>query len=227
MSIKKALLSMFITLPLWVLTGCDYIEKANLIDDLAKQQELQKSKIEILEKEQEQYKRKIELIENQQINIANTTKVLAGVVKAVKDKQDEFVFTEFNPAQTKYFILNNGSVGLAGRVLSIDAVENGSVIRISLVNLLSVPVLNIGFQATWGNERPTDAKALAKWQQLLFNTTMNSTLQLMPGQWQDINLTLKGVSPNNLKYLKLSINMANLQFDTVQPAETRQRKNKK
>lgn len=227
MSIKKALLSMFITLPLWVLTGCDYIEKANLIDDLAKQQELQKSKIEILEKEQEQYKRKIEIIENQQINIANTTKVLAGVVKAVKDKQDEFVFTEFNPAQTKYFILNNGSVGLAGRVLSIDAVENGSVIRISLVNLLSVPVLNIGFQATWGNERPTDAKALAKWQQLLFNTTMNSTLQLMPGQWQDINLTLKGVSPNNLKYLKLSINMANLQFDTVQPAKTRQRKNKK
>ncbi|HAW2644942.1 TPA: DUF3251 domain-containing protein [Escherichia coli] len=227
MSIKKALLSMFITLPLWVLTGCDYIEKANLIDDLAKQQELQKSKIEILEKEQEQYKRKIEIIENQQINIANTTKVLAGVVKAVKDKQDEFVFTEFNPAQTKYFILNNGSVGLAGRVLAIDAVENGSVIRISLVNLLSVPVSNIGFQATWGNERPTDAKALAKWQQLLFNTTMNSTLQLMPGQWQDINLTLKGVSPNNLKYLKLSINMANLQFDTVQPAETRQRKNKK
>ncbi|HEE9630557.1 TPA: hypothetical protein R8E83_002808 [Escherichia coli] len=227
MSIKKALLSMFITLPLWVLTGCDYIEKANLIDDLAKQQELQKSKIEILEKQQEQYKRKIEFIENQQINIANTTKVLAGVVKAVKDKQDEFVFTEFNPAQTKYFILNNGSVGLAGRVLAIDAVENGSVIRISLVNLLSVPVLNIGFQATWGNERPTDAKALAKWQQLLFNTTMNSTLQLMPGQWQDINLTLKGVSPNNLKYLKLSINMANLQFDTVQPAETRQRKNKK
>ncbi|HAP3739886.1 TPA: DUF3251 domain-containing protein [Escherichia coli] len=227
MSIKKALLSMFITLPLWVLTGCDYIEKANLIDDLAKQQELQKSKIEILEKEQEQYKRKIEIIENQQINIANTTKVLAGVVKAVKDKQDEFVFTEFNPAQTKYFILNNGSVGLAGRVLAIDAVENGSVIRISLVNLLSVPVSNIGFQATWGNERPTDAKALAKWQQLLFNTTMNSTLQLMPGQWQDINLTLKGVSPNNLKYLKLSINMANLQFDTVQPAETRQRKSKK
>ena len=227
MSIKKALLSMFITLPLWVLTGCDYIEKANLIDDLAKQQELQKSKIEILEKEQEQYKRKIEIIENQQINIANTTKVLAGVVKTVKDKQDEFVLTEFNPAQRKYFILYNGSVGLAGRVLAIDAVENGSVIRISLVNLLSVPVSNIGFQATWGNERPTDAKALAKWQQLLFNTTMNSTLQLMPGQWQDINLTLKGVSPNNLKYLKLSINMANLQFDTVQPAETRQRKSKK
>ncbi|HDH7673003.1 TPA: hypothetical protein ACG7I4_002973, partial [Escherichia coli] len=202
-------------------------EKASLIDDLAKQQELQKSKIEELEKQQEQYKNKAELFEKQQNNITNSTRILASIVKTVKEKQDEFVFTEFNPLQTQYFILNNGSVGLAGRVLAIDAVENGSVIRISLVNLLSVPVSNIGFHATWGNEKPTDAKALAKWQQLLFNTTLNSTLQLMPGQWQDINLTLKGVSPNNLKYLKLSINMANLQFDTVQPAETRQRKNKK
>ncbi|HCD6931249.1 TPA: hypothetical protein ACG631_002912, partial [Escherichia coli] len=200
---------------------------ASLIDDLAKQQELQKSKIEELEKQQEQYKNKAELFEKQQNNITNSTRILASIVKTVKEKQDEFVFTEFNPLQTQYFILNNGSVGLAGRVLAIDAVENGSVIRISLVNLLSVPVSNIGFHATWGNEKPTDAKALAKWQQLLFNTTLNSTLQLMPGQWQDINLTLKGVSPNNLKYLKLSINMANLQFDTVQPAETRQRKNKK
>ena len=227
MNLKKTLLSVLIIVPLCLLAGCDYIEKASKVDDLVTQQELQKSKIEALEKQQELDKRKIEHFEKQQTTIINSTKTLAGVVKAVKDKQDEFVFTEFTPAQTQYFILNNGSVGLAGRVLAIDAVENGSVIRISLVNLLSVPVSNIGFHATWGNERPTDAKALAKWQQLLFNTTLNSTLQLMPGQWQDINLTLKGVSPNNLKYLKLSINMANLQFDTVQPAETRQRKNKK
>ncbi|HEH7454397.1 TPA: DUF3251 domain-containing protein [Escherichia coli] len=223
----KTLLNVLTIFSLGTLTGCDYIEKASLIDDLAKQQELQKSKIEELEKQQEQYKNKAELFEKQQNNIKNSTRILASIVKTVKEKQDEFVFTEFNPLQTQYFILNNGSVGLAGRVLAIDAVENGSVIRISLVNLLSVPVSNIGFHATWGNEKPTDAKALAKWQQLLFNTTLNSTLQLMPGQWQDINLTLKGVSPNNLKYLKLSINMANLQFDTVQPAETRQRKNKK
>ncbi|MBA1702438.1 hypothetical protein G9H49_26070, partial [Escherichia coli] len=107
-----------------------------------------------------QYKNKAELFEKQQNNITNSTRILASIVKTVKEKQDEFVFTEFNPLQTQYFILNNGSVGLAGRVLAIDAVENGSVIRISLVNLLSVPVSNIGFHATWGNERPTDAKAL-------------------------------------------------------------------
>ncbi|MCV5132468.1 hypothetical protein OFL98_27675, partial [Escherichia coli] len=92
-------------------TGCDYIGKAKLIDDLSKQQELQKSKIEQLEKQQEQDKRKIELFEKQQTAIISSTKTLASVVKGVKEKQDEFVFTEFNPAQTHYFILNNGSVG--------------------------------------------------------------------------------------------------------------------
>ena len=90
-----------------------------------------------------------------------------------------------------------------------------------------LPLSKVWLLARLNRLKPVDAKEFARWQQLLFNTTLNSNLQLMPGQWQDINLTLKGVSPNNLKYLKLSINMANLQFDTVQPAETRQRKNKK
>lgn len=164
MNLKKTLLSVLIIVPLCLLAGCDYIEKASKVDDLVTQQELQKSKIEALEKQQELDKRKIEHFEKQQTTIINSTKTLAGVVKAVKDKQDEFVFTEFNPAQTQYFILNNGSVGLAGKILSIDAVENGSVIRISLVNLLSVPVSNMGFYATWGGEKPTDINALAKWQ---------------------------------------------------------------
>src|SRR5574344_1112487 len=106
--------------------------------------------------------------------------------------ESTFIFTEFNPAKTKYFILNNGSVALAGRGLSIDATENGSVIHISLVNLLSTPISNIGFNASWGGETPVDAKEFARWQQLLFNTSMKSTLKLLPGQWQDINLTLKG-----------------------------------
>ncbi|EDS93051.1 conserved hypothetical protein [Escherichia albertii TW07627] len=85
----------------------------------------------------------------------------------------------------------------------------------------------MGFYATWGGEKPSDAKAYAKWQQLLFSTSMNSTLELLLGQWQDINLTLKGISPNNLKYLKLSINMDNIQFDTLQPADSQQKKIKK
>lgn len=104
---------------------------------------------------------------------------------------------------------------------------NGSVIHISLVNLLSTPISNIGFNATWGGEKPVDAKEFARWQQLLFNTSMKSTLKLLPGQWQDINLTLKGVSPNNLGYLKLAINMENIQFDNLPSAENRQKRSKK
>ncbi|EFK3895636.1 DUF3251 domain-containing protein [Escherichia coli] len=172
-------------------------------------------------------RQKTSTIEKQNISVINSTKTLAQVVKEIKRQQDYFVFTEFNPAQTKYFILNNGSVGIAGRVLSVEAIENGSVIHMSLANLLSVPVSNIGFHATWGGERPTVQKEYAKWQQLLFSTTMNSTLKLLPGQWQDINLTLKGVSPNNLKYLKLAINMQNINFDNLPPADNRQKKSKK
>lgn len=146
----KTLLNVLTIFSLGTLTGCDYIEKSESDRWSCQTARVAKSKIEELEKQQEQYKNKAELFEKQQNNITNSTRILASIVKTVKEKQDEFVFTEFNPLQTQYFILNNGSVGLAGRVLAIDAVENGSVIRISLVNLLSVPVSNIGFHATWG-----------------------------------------------------------------------------
>ncbi|MBY7219749.1 DUF3251 domain-containing protein [Escherichia marmotae] len=227
MNVNNFLISVMAASTMLVLSGCDYVEKTKVVDELTKQQEEQKARIDQLEKQLEQQDKKTSTIEKQNISVINSTKTLAQVVKEIKRQQDYFVFTEFNPAQTKYFILNNGSVGIAGRVLSVEAIENGSVIRMSLANLLSVPVSNIGFHATWGGERPTVQKEYAKWQQLLFSTTMNSTLKLLPGQWQDINLTLKGVSPNNLKYLKLAINMQNINFDDLPPADNRQKKSKK
>lgn len=227
MNVNNFLISVMAASTMLVLSGCDYVEKTKVVDELTKQQEEQKARIDQLEKQLEQQDKKTSTIEKQNISVINSTKTLAQVVKEIKRQQDYFVFTEFNPAQTKYFILNNGSVGIAGRVLSVEAIENGSVIHMSLANLLSVPVSNIGFHATWGGERPTVQKEYAKWQQLLFSTTMNSTQKLLPGQWQDINLTLKGVSPNNLKYLKLAINMQNINFDDLPPADNRQKKSKK
>ena len=44
---------------LCALTGCDYTEKVNSIDEFAKQQALQQSQIDTLKKQQEQYKNKI------------------------------------------------------------------------------------------------------------------------------------------------------------------------
>lgn len=227
MKVNKLLISVLAASTILMLSGCDYVEKNKVVDELTKQQEEQKARIDQLEKRLEQETKKTNTIEKQSISLINSTKPLAQVVKEIKHHQDTFVFTEFNPDQTKYFILNNGSVGIAGRVLSVEAIENGSVIHMSLANLLSIPVSNIGFHATWGGKRPGDIKEYAKWQQLLFSTTMNSTLKLLPGQWQDINLTLKGVSPNNLKYLKLAINMQNINFDNLPPADNRQKKSKK
>lgn len=39
----------------------------------------------------------------------------------------------------------------------------------------------------------------------------------LTGAWTNVTLTLKGVSPNNLKYLKIGIDMENVIFDSIQP----------
>ncbi|EIJ8516193.1 hypothetical protein LJP07_003181, partial [Salmonella enterica] len=43
----------------------------------------------------------------------------------------------------------------------------------------------------------------------------------------NVTLTLKGVSPNNLKYLKIGINMENVIFDSIQPINDTKKKPKK
>lgn len=45
MNLNKTLLSVLMILPLCLLAGCDYIEKATKVDDLVTQQELQKAKL--------------------------------------------------------------------------------------------------------------------------------------------------------------------------------------
>jgi len=174
--------------------------------------------------------RKIELIEKQQINAINNAKAIVNAVNDIDKKQKALLFTEFDPSLTRYFIINNGSIGLAGRILSIEPIKDGSVIHMDLVNLLSVPVSNIGFHMTWGGEKPAnmqDVKELARWKQMLVSTAMKSSIELLPGQWTNINLTLKGFSPNNLKYLKMSMNMENVVFERTTTAGKPSGKNKK
>ena len=45
MNLKKTLLSVLIIVPLCLLAGCDYIEKASKVDELVTQQELKKAKL--------------------------------------------------------------------------------------------------------------------------------------------------------------------------------------
>ncbi|EDJ1297310.1 hypothetical protein GEX78_10125, partial [Salmonella enterica] len=195
------------------LSGCDYFADKHLVEELKKQQKEQETKINLLEKQQKEQEAKINLLEKQQTTIINTTQKVAEVVGRVERKQRLFDYTELDPSQTRYFIINNGNIGLAGRILSIEPIDDGSVIHLDLVNLLSIPVSNLAFNMTWGTKKPSEAKDLPRWKQLLLNTKMDSTIELLPGTWTNVTLTLKGVSPNNLKYLKIGINMENVIFD--------------
>ncbi|MCT6951772.1 DUF3251 domain-containing protein, partial [Salmonella enterica] len=206
---------------------CDYFADKHLVEELKKQQKEQETKINLLEKQQKEQEAKINLLEKQQTTIINTTQKVAEVVGRVERKQRLFDYTELDPSQTRYFIINNGNIGLAGRILSIEPIDDGSVIHLDLVNLLSIPVSNLAFNMTWGTKKPSEAKDLPRWKQLLLNTKMDSTIELLPGTWTNVTLTLKGVSPNNLKYLKIGINMENVIFDSIQPINDTKKKPKK
>ncbi|EAA8199001.1 TPA: DUF3251 domain-containing protein [Salmonella enterica] len=209
------------------LSGCDYFADKHLVEELKKQQKEQETKINLLEKQQKEQEAKINLLEKQQATVINTTQKVAEVVGRVERKQRLFDYTELDPSQTHYFIINNGNIGLAGRILSIEPIDNGSVIHLDLVNLLSIPVSNLAFNMTWGTKKPSEAKDLPRWKQLLLNTKMDSTIELLPGAWTNVTLTLKGVSPNNLKYLKIGINMENVILDSIQPINDTKKKPKK
>lgn len=209
------------------LSGCDYFADKHLVEDLKKQQKEQETKINLLEKQQKEQEAKMNLLKKQQATVINTTQKVAEVVGRVERKQRLFDYTELDPSQTHYFIINNGNIGLAGRILSIEPIDNGSVIHLDLVNLLSIPVSNLAFNMTWGTKKPSEAKDLPRWRQLLLNTKMDSTIELLPGAWTNVTLTLKGVSPNNLKYLKIGINMENVIFDSIQPINDTKKKPKK
>ncbi|EMQ3834742.1 DUF3251 domain-containing protein [Salmonella enterica] len=209
------------------LSGCDYFADKHLVEELKKQQKEQETKINLLEKQQKEQEAKINLLEKQEATVINTTQKVAEVVGRIERKQRLFDYTELDPSQTRYFIINNGNIGLAGRILSIEPIDDGSVIHLDLVNLLSIPVSNLAFNMTWGTKKPSEAKYLPRWKQLLLNTKMDSTIELLPGTWTNVTLTLKGVSPNNLKYLKIGINMENVIFDSIQPINDTKKKPKK
>ncbi|EJI5832083.1 DUF3251 domain-containing protein [Salmonella enterica] len=209
------------------LSGCDYFADKHLVEELKKQQKEQETKINLLEKQQKEQEAKINLLEKQEATVINTTQKVAEVVGRIERKQRLFDYTELDPSQTRYFIINNGNIGLAGRILSIEPIDDGSVIHLDLVNLLSIPVSNLAFNMTWGTKKPSEAKDLPRWKQLLLNTKMDSTIELLPGTWTNVTLTLKGVSPNNLKYLKIGINMENVILDSIQPINDTKKKPKK
>lgn len=213
MSFRKKLSYSLITSLIFILVGCDRQTDTHIVDELKLQQQRQQKKIEQLEQ--------------LQLTLAKNEQRVAMVINEIATRQQALTYTELDPSQTRYFMLNTHAIGLAGKILSVAPINDGSVIHISLVNLSSIPLTNIGFQMAWGNAKPKDEKDLARWNQLLFSTSLDSDIELLPGQWKDINLSLKGVSPNNLKYLKMSLNMDNIIFGSAPSQKVEVKKNKR
>ncbi len=102
MNLKKIFFSAVTVSVLCALTGCDYIEEgkpeSSLLENNKKNIII---KIVLLETTSTA-KSQLETIQKQQTGIINSTKTLTHVIKSVKDQQNTFIFTEFNPAKTKY-----------------------------------------------------------------------------------------------------------------------------
>ena len=82
------------------------------------------------------------------------------------------------------------------------------------------------FMNTSGSRTAVVYDAIAEGQ---YSSAIGSKTHAIGGASMALSLIhiLKGVSPNNLGYLKLAINMENIQFDNLPSAENRQKRSKK
>lgn len=185
MNLKKIFSAVTVSV-LCALTGCGYIQEGKPESSLLKQEEEHNNKIVLLEKQQAQLKSQLETIQKQQTGIINSTKTLTHVIKSVKDQQNTFILPSLTQ-QKRSISSEQRFGGFSGPRYPLTPQRMAVLFIFHWSALLSIPISNIGFNATWGGEKPVDAKEFARWQQLLFNTSMTSTLKLLRGQWHAKN----------------------------------------
>ncbi|WP_414502381.1 hypothetical protein [Zymobacter sp. IVIA_5232.4 C2] len=129
-----------------------------------------------------------------------------------------FEYTEFDPAQVRYFSLNNGVVSLIGQLIQVKPLPDGkgSALTLRVANNGSVAVFNPGFMAQWGPTMPVGDKIapeqVQQWRKALHSSEFRGQLQLAPGNWTEITLSLDGVLPEQLHYLRLTMLMDQVAF---------------
>lgn len=140
-----------------------------------------------------------------------------------------FEYTEFDPSRVRYFSLNNGVVSFIGQLVQVAPLPDGkgSALTLRLVNNGSVPVFNPGFLAQWGEEMPAGDKVTPEqtlqWRKALHSSEFRGQLQLAPGNWTEITLSLEGVMPQQLHFLRLTMLMDQVGFGgalVAVPADT-------
>lgn len=140
-----------------------------------------------------------------------------------------FEYTEFDPTQVRYFSLNNGVVSLIGQLVQVKPLPDGrgSALTLRVANNGSVALFNPGFIAQWGDAMPMANKAtpeqMQQWRKALHSSEFRGQLQLAPGNWTEITLSLDGVLPEQLHYLRLTMLMDQVAFGgalIAAPADT-------
>lgn len=153
---------------------------------------------------------KVDQQEQLLVNLANNFVRVQGVAT-------KFEYTEFNPQQVRYFILNNGIVSILGQVAKVQPLEKGgTALTLRLANSNSITVNNPGFAITWGPALPQGDKVspdqLKAWRDSLQSTAFDGQLVLRSGEWNEVTFNLPSVPADKLGYVRLATTMDNVQF---------------
>lgn len=129
-----------------------------------------------------------------------------------------FEYTEFDPTHVRYFSLNNGIINLMGQLVQVKPLPEGkgSALTLRIANNGALTVLNPGFMVQWGSAMPVGSNVsqeqVQQWRKELRTSEFRGQMQLIPGDWTEITLSLGGVLPEQLHYLRLTTLMDQVEF---------------
>lgn len=135
--------------------------------------------------------------------------------------KDPFKTATFDPAADKGFQRIDTSVGsLAVAIRGITPYADGIKIRLDVGNLTSAVISGGTFTAKWGPRMPktnnTDSfKKYMEWKEKLVEKESKFTEELRPGTWNNLNLTLPGLPPEQFGYLELSLDTNNIKMSVA------------
>jgi hypothetical protein len=112
----------------------------------------------------------------------------------------------FDPAAEPAFQRLNSSMGtFAVSVNDIRAHADGARVRLDVGNLTTATYKGAVFSVKWGTRFDSTTMKYLEWWETVRETKHKANIDLRPGAWNKVTLTLPGVPPEKLGYLELSM----------------------
>lgn len=121
--------------------------------------------------------------------------------------QEAYKSAVFDPAADQGFQRVDSSVcSFAVSIEDVQPFADGSRVRISIGNLSAADVTDVKLKVEWGARIPKQGgRKLVDWQKSLQEKTIPLTERLRSGYWNRVAFTVPGTPPQQLGYLKLSM----------------------